>query len=134
MIKPKQINRWDAKDTTAPTVLRITATNSDFGHFTIKNSPRAHMGLTSSDNVNLHDVTLNTVSSNSNLPKNTDGLDVSSSTNIVFQNSVLTIGKLLQCVHINKKITMMDCILSTLSTFPKSCHDCILILLFFFDT
>jgi hypothetical protein len=69
------------------------------------------MGVTSSDNINLHDVTLNTVSSNSNLPKNTDGLDVSSSTNIVFQNSVLTIGKLLQYVHINKRMTMMDCIL-----------------------
>ena len=107
----KLINRWDAKDTTAPTVLRITATNSDFGHFTIKNSPRAHMGLTGSDYVNLHDVTLNTVSSNSNLPKNTDGLDVSSSTNVIFQNSVLTIGKLLYYVHINEKMTMVYCIL-----------------------
>ncbi|GAA5807979.1 hypothetical protein MFLAVUS_001360 [Mucor flavus] len=90
---------WDIKDTTAPTVLRIGATNSDFGNFNILNSPRAHMGMTNSDNVVLHNVYLKTISANSNLPKNTDALDISSSKNIIFKDSNLFVGD--DCTAIN---------------------------------
>ncbi|KAI7887738.1 pectin lyase fold/virulence factor [Mucor mucedo] len=96
---------WDIKDTTAPTVLRIGATNSDFGHFNILNSPRAHMGMTGSKNVVLHDVYLKTVSANSNLPKNTDALDVSSSSDIIFKDSNLFVGD--DCTAINGGVTNM---------------------------
>jgi polygalacturonase len=90
---------WDIKDTTAPTVLRIGATNSQFGNFNILNSPRAHMGITGANNVVLHNVYLKTVSANSNLPKNTDALDISSSSNVVFRDSNLFVGD--DCTAIN---------------------------------
>lgn len=96
---------WDIKDTTAPTVLRIGATNSDFGNFNILNSPRAHLGMTNSDNVVLHNIYLKTVSVNSNLPKNTDALDISSSKNIIFKDSNLFVGD--YCTAINGGVTNM---------------------------
>ncbi|KAG2211156.1 hypothetical protein INT47_006275 [Mucor saturninus] len=96
---------WDIKDTTAPTVLRIGATNSDFGNFNILNSPRAHLGMTNCDNVVLHNVYLKTVSTNSNLAKNTDALDVSSSKNIIFKDSNLFVGD--DCTAINGGVTNM---------------------------
>ncbi|CAO3663978.1 unnamed protein product [Rhizopus stolonifer] len=90
---------YDAVDHTAPTVLRIKATNSNFDNFSIINAPRAHLGVTSSSNVVLQSITLNTASTSSNLAKNTDALDVSSSSGIIFKNSVLTVGD--DCTAIN---------------------------------
>lgn len=62
---------WDVKNNKAPTVFRMTATHSVFRDFKITSAPRAHMALTSSDDVVLEKVVLYTVSSNSNAPKNT---------------------------------------------------------------
>ncbi|KAG0762657.1 hypothetical protein G6F57_007000 [Rhizopus arrhizus] len=90
---------YDAVDHTAPTVLRIKATNSNFGSFSIINAPRAHIGVTSSSNVVLQSITLNTASTSSKAAKNTDALDVSSSSGIIFKNSVLTVGD--DCTAIN---------------------------------
>lgn len=92
-------NRYDKQDHTAPTVLRIKATNSVFGNFKIYNAPRAHMALTSANNVVLENIYLHTVSSSKNPAKNTDALDVSSSSNIVFRNSELNVGD--DCTAIN---------------------------------
>ncbi|RCH88260.1 hypothetical protein CU097_008268 [Rhizopus azygosporus] len=90
---------YDKQDHTAPTVLRIKATNSVFGNFKIYNAPRAHMALTSANNVVLENIYLHTVSSSKNPAKNTDALDVSSSSNIVFRNSELNVGD--DCTAIN---------------------------------
>lgn len=57
------------------------------------------MGVTGANNLVLHDVYLKTVSSNSNLPKNTDALDISSSQNIIFKDSNLFVGD--DCTAIN---------------------------------
>jgi polygalacturonase len=62
---------WDAKNNKAPTVFRMTATHSVFRNFKINAAPRAHLALTSCDDVVLEKVTLYTVSKNSNKPKNT---------------------------------------------------------------
>jgi galacturan 1,4-alpha-galacturonidase len=62
---------WDVKNNKAPTVFRMTATHSVFRDFKITSAPRAHMALTSSDDVVLEKVVLYTVSKNSNPPKNT---------------------------------------------------------------
>lgn len=62
---------WNAGDKKAPSVFRITATHSHFINFKISQSPRAHLGITSSDDILLSDITLHTLSGNSNLPKNT---------------------------------------------------------------
>ena len=91
--------RYDKQDHTAPTVLRIKATNSVFGDFKIYNAPRAHMAVTSSNNVVLQNVYLKTASTSNKPAKNTDALDVSSSSNIVFQNSELNVGD--DCTAIN---------------------------------
>lgn len=57
------------------------------------------MGVTNANNLVLHNVYLKTVSSNSNLPKNTDALDISSSQNIIFKDSNLFVGD--DCTAIN---------------------------------
>lgn len=62
---------WDAKNNKAPTVFRMTSTHSVFRNFKINAAPRAHLALTSCDDVVLEKVTLYTVSKNSNRPKNT---------------------------------------------------------------
>jgi polygalacturonase len=90
---------YDAEDHTAPTVLRISADNSVFSNFKIINSPRAHIGITSANNVVLEHVTLNTKSSSSKPAKNTDALDVSSSKDIIFRHSTLEVGD--DCTAIN---------------------------------
>ncbi|KAG1120161.1 hypothetical protein G6F37_014201 [Rhizopus arrhizus] len=43
---------YDAADHTAPTVIRFALTNSKVSHFNIVNSPRAHMGVSSSKTPN----------------------------------------------------------------------------------
>ncbi|RCI04613.1 hypothetical protein CU098_011748 [Rhizopus stolonifer] len=100
---------WDALDKTAPTLFRIEATHSTFRRFNILNSPRAHMRVKNSDGVTLDGLYFYTASSNEKLPKNTDALDISSSKNIVFKNSNITIGD--DCVAINDdtyNITVSD--------------------------
>lgn len=65
------------------------------------------MAVTSSNNVVLQNIYLKTASTSSKPPKNTDALDVSSSSNIVFQNSELNVGD--DCTAINggvKNITL----------------------------
>ncbi|GAN05773.1 exopolygalacturonase precursor [Mucor ambiguus] len=101
---------WNAQDKKAPSVFRITATASSFVGFKISQSPRAHLGVTSSDDVLLQDITLHSVSGNSNLPKNTqvlytifDALDISNSKNIVVQNSDFTVGD--DCLAINGNVS-----------------------------
>ncbi|CAO3698616.1 hypothetical protein G6F70_001896 [Rhizopus microsporus] len=94
---------YDAEDHTAPTVLRISATNSNIGSFSIINAPRAHLGVTNSQNLVLDNITLKTASTSSKLAKNTDALDVSSSSGIIFQNSHLTVGD--DCTAINGGVT-----------------------------
>ncbi|RCI04614.1 hypothetical protein CU098_012826 [Rhizopus stolonifer] len=95
---------WDAENRKAPTAFRVQATNSYFGNFKIIQSPRAHIGITSSDNVHLDHVTLKTVSDNDSKPaKNTDAVDISSSKNIVFTDSNLTVGD--DCTAMNNDIS-----------------------------
>ncbi|CAO0794790.1 unnamed protein product [Mucor circinelloides] len=94
---------WNAQDKKAPSVFRITATGSSFVSFKISQSPRAHLGITSSDDVLLDDITLHSVSGNSNLPKNTDALDISNSKNIVVQGSSFTVGD--DCLAINGNVS-----------------------------
>ncbi|EPB86984.1 hypothetical protein HMPREF1544_06202 [Mucor circinelloides 1006PhL] len=86
---------WNAQDKKAPSVFRITATGSSFVSFKISQSPRAHLGITSSDDVLLDDITLHSVSGNSNLPKNTQ--------NIVVQGSSFTVGD--DCLAINGNVS-----------------------------
>ncbi|KAG0771821.1 hypothetical protein G6F16_011197 [Rhizopus arrhizus] len=83
---------WDALDRTAPSVLRIAANDSSFGNFNIINSPRAHLNVTNSTNLLLHDFIIHTVSNNSNPAKNTDALDLYHSSGVIFRDSDLTIG------------------------------------------
>ncbi|OBZ90404.1 Exopolygalacturonase rpg16 [Choanephora cucurbitarum] len=91
---------WDAKDKSAPTVLRITATGgSTFSNFKILQAPRAHIGVTSSSDVIIDKITLNTVSKSSNDAHNTDGIDISNSKNITWSNSVVRNGD--DCMAIN---------------------------------
>ncbi|KAG1053523.1 hypothetical protein G6F43_004409 [Rhizopus delemar] len=94
---------YDKEDRTAPTVLRLSVTNSIFSNFNIINAPRAHMGATNADNLVIEKVTLKTASSSSKPAKNTDALDISSSKNIVFRDSELTIGD--DCTAINGGVT-----------------------------
>lgn len=96
---------WDIKDTTAPPILKIGANNSDIGNFNIFDSPRAHLYLNGSNNVVVHDVYFKAVSNNTNLPKNTDALDVTASTNIIFKDSILFVGD--DCVAIKANVTNM---------------------------
>ncbi|KAG1442294.1 hypothetical protein G6F56_011124 [Rhizopus delemar] len=77
----------------------MSVTNSVFSNFKIINAPRAHMGATNADNLVLENITLKTASTSSKPAKNTDALDISSSKNIIFRNSVLTIGD--DCTAIN---------------------------------
>ncbi|KAI8364867.1 pectin lyase fold/virulence factor [Choanephora cucurbitarum] len=94
---------YNAQNHQAPTALRIQATNSYFGNFKILQSPRAHVGITTSDNVHLDHVTFETVSADSSKPaKNTDAVDISNSKNIVFTNSDLTVGD--DCTAMNNDI------------------------------
>lgn len=79
-------------DRTAPSVLRIAANDSSFGNFNIINSPRAHLNVTNSTNLLLHDFIIHTVSNNSNPAKNTDALDLYHSSGVIFRDSDLTIG------------------------------------------
>src|SRR6478609_8346293 len=95
--------RYDLQDHTAPTVLRMMVTNSVFSNFKIINAPRAHMGVTNAKNLVIEGVTLNTASKSSKPPKNTDALDISSSSGIIFRNSVLNIGD--DCTAINGGVT-----------------------------
>ncbi|KAI8341602.1 pectin lyase fold/virulence factor [Choanephora cucurbitarum] len=94
---------WDAENRKAPTVFRIQATNSYFGNFNIVQSPRAHIGITSSNSVKLDGITLKTVSKSSKPAKNTDAVDISNSSNIEFTNSVLTVGD--DCTAMNNDVS-----------------------------
>ncbi|RCH84607.1 hypothetical protein CU098_006886 [Rhizopus stolonifer] len=94
---------WDAENRKAPTVFRIQATNSYFGNFKIIQSPRAHVGITSSSKVILDKVTLKTVSKSSKPAKNTDAVDISNSDNITFTNSDLTVGD--DCTAMNNDVS-----------------------------
>ncbi|KAG0738329.1 hypothetical protein G6F57_006223 [Rhizopus arrhizus] len=94
---------YDKQDHTAPTVLRMMVTNSVFSNFNIINSPRAHMGATNSNNLVIENVNLKTASKSSKPAKNTDALDISSSSNIIFRNSVLNVGD--DCTAINGGVT-----------------------------
>ncbi|KAG0749297.1 hypothetical protein G6F57_000053 [Rhizopus arrhizus] len=94
---------YDAQDHTAPTVLRISANHSSVSDISIINSPRAHMGVTNATDVLIDNITLHTASTSNLPPKNTDALDVSRSSNIVFQNSKLTVGD--DCLAINEEVT-----------------------------
>ncbi|GAA5810032.1 hypothetical protein MFLAVUS_003448 [Mucor flavus] len=90
---------WDAKDVTAPTVLRVTLKNSQLGNFKILNSPRAHMGVTSCQNLVLHNLYFKSASINSNRPMNTDALQISSTTKLLLKDSELIVGD--DCTAIN---------------------------------
>ncbi|KAG0741375.1 hypothetical protein G6F57_001115 [Rhizopus arrhizus] len=94
---------YDAEDHTAPTVLRFALTDSKVSGIKIVNAPRAHLGVTNCENFVLDNITLKTASTSSKLAKNTDALDVSSSSGIVFQNSELTVGD--DCLAINGGVT-----------------------------
>ncbi|KAG0750550.1 hypothetical protein G6F61_000675 [Rhizopus arrhizus] len=94
---------YDAQDHTAPTVFRFSLTNSKVSGINIINAPRAHLGVTNSQNLVLDNITLKTVSTSKNLAKNTDALDVSSSQGIIFQNSHLTVGD--DCLAVNAGVT-----------------------------
>lgn len=96
------IIRYNALDHTAPSVLRIIANHSSFGDFNIINSPRAHLNVTNSTDLILHDFTIHTASNNSFLPKNTDAFDLYHSTNVIFRDSNLTVGD--DCVAIKEGI------------------------------
>ncbi|KAG1443209.1 hypothetical protein G6F56_010759 [Rhizopus delemar] len=100
---------YNALDHTAPSVLRIIANHSSFGDFNIINSPRAHLNVTNSTDLILHDFTIHTASNNSFLPKNTDAFDLYHSTNVIFRDSNLTVGD--DCVAIkedNAKVTISN--------------------------
>ncbi len=58
------------------------------------------MGVTNATDVLIDNITLHTASTSNLPPKNTDALDVSRSSNIVFQNSKLTVGD--DCLAINE--------------------------------
>lgn len=58
------------------------------------------MGVTNATDVLINNITLHTASTSSLRPKNTDALDVSRSSNVVFQNSKLTVGD--DCLAINE--------------------------------
>ncbi|CAO3703077.1 unnamed protein product [Rhizopus stolonifer] len=91
---------YDALDHTAPPTILISSNASSFGNFSIVNSPRAHVRITGSDDILIHDITLHTASSNiCYLPKNTDALQIASSKNIVFKDSFLSVGD--DCAAIN---------------------------------
>ncbi|EIE81316.1 hypothetical protein RO3G_06021 [Rhizopus delemar RA 99-880] len=94
---------WDALDRTAPSVLRIAANDSSFGNFNIINSPRAHLNVTNSTNLLLHDFIIHTVSNNSNPAKNTDALDLYHSSGVIFRDSDLTIGD--DCLAVKENVT-----------------------------
>ncbi|CAO3690722.1 unnamed protein product [Rhizopus stolonifer] len=94
---------YDAEDHTAPTVLRFAATDSKVSDISIINAPRAHLGVTNCKNLVLDNITLKTKSTSSKLAKNTDALDISSSSGIVFQNSELTVGD--DCLAINEDVS-----------------------------
>ncbi|KAG1448524.1 hypothetical protein G6F56_008916 [Rhizopus delemar] len=94
---------YDAQDHTAPTVLRLSANDSSVENISILNSPRAHIGVTNSYNLVLDNLYLHTVSTSDYPAKNTDALDISSSTGIIFQNSNITNGD--DCLAINQAVS-----------------------------
>ncbi|KAG1462702.1 hypothetical protein G6F56_005455 [Rhizopus delemar] len=98
---------YDAQDHTAPTVLRISSDNTVLENISIINSPRAHLGVTNATNVLINNITLHTASTSDLPPKNTDALDVSRSSNVVFQNSHLTVGD--DCLAINEAVARLGC-------------------------
>ncbi|KAI8352819.1 pectin lyase fold/virulence factor [Choanephora cucurbitarum] len=91
---------WDAKNRSAPTVLRMTVDgNSTFANFKILQAPRAHIGVTRCDGVTLNKITINTVSKSSNDAHNTDAVDISNSKNVKWTNSIVVNGD--DCMAIN---------------------------------
>ncbi|KAG1539145.1 hypothetical protein G6F49_012434 [Rhizopus delemar] len=95
---------YDALDHTAPPTILVSANDSSFGSFRIVNAPRAHMRIKNSNNILVHNVTFHTASSNiCYLPKNTDALQITQSSNIVFKDSYLTVGD--DCTAINGGVT-----------------------------
>ncbi|KAI8367743.1 pectin lyase fold/virulence factor [Blakeslea trispora] len=91
---------WDAKNRSAPTVLRMTVSGgSTFANFQILQAPRAHIGVTRCDGVTLDRITMRTVSASGNDAHNTDAVDISNSKNVNWTNSVVTNGD--DCMAIN---------------------------------
>ncbi|OBZ88758.1 Exopolygalacturonase rpg16 [Choanephora cucurbitarum] len=91
---------WDAKNRSAPTVLRMTVDgNSTFANFKILQAPRAHIGITGCNGITLDNITLNTVSNSANDAHNTDAVDISNSKNVNWTNSVVRNGD--DCMAIN---------------------------------
>ncbi|KAI9031612.1 pectin lyase fold/virulence factor [Phycomyces nitens] len=91
---------YNAVNRNAPVVFKPKATNSYFGGFTIKQAPRAHFSINGCSNTIFENLTINTVSSNSNYPaKNTDAFDVSGSTGITIRNSNIVNGD--DCIAVN---------------------------------
>ncbi|KAI8373292.1 pectin lyase fold/virulence factor [Blakeslea trispora] len=94
---------WDKLDKSSPTVLGITANNSEFKGFKMINAPRYHMEVFSSHKVTLKDIYIHTASINENRPKNTDALDIYNSTDITFRDSTVTVGD--DCLSVKDNAT-----------------------------
>ncbi|KAL0088316.1 glycoside hydrolase family 28 protein [Phycomyces blakesleeanus] len=91
---------YNAKNKNAPVVFKPKATNSYFGGFTIKQAPRAHFSVNGCKNTIFENLTIHTVSANSNYPaKNTDAFDVSASSGITIRNSNIVNGD--DCIAVN---------------------------------
>ncbi|KAG2182018.1 hypothetical protein INT43_006944 [Umbelopsis isabellina] len=94
---------YDAKETNAPRVLSTQTSNSYFGGFKIIQAPRAHMSINGAKNTVYDGLSFHTVSTSSNLAKNTDAFDVSSSSGIIIQNSNVVNGD--DCLAVNSGVT-----------------------------
>lgn len=95
--------RYDAKETNAPRVLNTQTSNSYFGGFNIIQAPRAHMSINGATNTVYDGLSFHTVSTSSNLAKNTDAFDVSSSSGIIIQNTNVVNGD--DCLAVNSGVT-----------------------------
>ncbi|RCI06679.1 hypothetical protein CU098_013794, partial [Rhizopus stolonifer] len=94
---------WDSNNRNSPTTLYMVADNSVFKNFGIESSPRYHMELSESKNVTIEGINIHTVSSSSNVPHNTDALDVYNSVDITFRDTVITNGD--DCLSLKNNIT-----------------------------
>ncbi|GAA5810961.1 hypothetical protein MFLAVUS_004389 [Mucor flavus] len=90
---------WDNKNNRAPTVFRMTATNSVFRNFRILNAPRFHIAMTNCKNVIVEKITMNSVSKTKNYAMNTDAWACAWSENLIFRDSVIHNGD--DCTAIN---------------------------------
>ncbi|RCH80580.1 hypothetical protein CU097_001851 [Rhizopus azygosporus] len=77
--------------------------NGQSCNFKILNAHRGHIAITGAENVIFENVYLNTRSTGKNFARNTDASGVTSSKNIIFRNSQLTVGD--DCTAINAAVT-----------------------------